>query len=206
MRRILLVRHGETGWNRADRRQGWAPTPLGERGRHQARALGRELRDRYDGDRLYTSDLRRARETADVLREATDVDTDAVIYDRDWREQNKGVLQGLGRDATASFPEYSVTESGYAAATNAPENGESPLQMRERVLDAWRRVVAATADGETTLVVTHRGPIRAVVGTVREWPLVRAYREVDPANGSLVDVEADGDGDARVAGEVVASD
>ena len=68
MNRVLFVRHGETTWNRESRIQGWASTPLTGRGRDQARATGRLLRA-AGVDRVVASDLRRARETARLLRE-----------------------------------------------------------------------------------------------------------------------------------------
>ena len=61
--RLLLVRHGETDWNAAGRIQGCTDTPLNARGRAQALALAGRLRDERP-QRLYTSPLRRARETA----------------------------------------------------------------------------------------------------------------------------------------------
>ena len=60
--RLLLVRHGETDWNAAGRIQGCTDTPLNARGRAQALALAGRLRDERP-QRLYTSPLRRARET-----------------------------------------------------------------------------------------------------------------------------------------------
>ncbi|MFC7197079.1 histidine phosphatase family protein [Halosimplex aquaticum] len=65
---LLLVRHGQTTWNRDGRIQGWADSTLTERGREQARALGSHLSAEYDVDRLVASDLRRTRETVGLLR------------------------------------------------------------------------------------------------------------------------------------------
>ncbi|PSP97202.1 hypothetical protein BRC89_12390 [Halobacteriales archaeon QS_4_70_19] len=63
MTTVLLLRHGETTWNRQGRIQGWAPTPLTERGHEQARRAGTAIADTYDVDRVVASDLRRTRET-----------------------------------------------------------------------------------------------------------------------------------------------
>ena len=62
----LIVRHGETDWNWAGRIQGQSDTPLNERGRGQARALGAALRE-VPIDAAYCSDLARARETAELV-------------------------------------------------------------------------------------------------------------------------------------------
>ena len=61
---VLLVRHGETTWNRERRVQGWAPSALTERGKQQARAAGRAIAEGHAVDRIVASDLRRAAETA----------------------------------------------------------------------------------------------------------------------------------------------
>ena len=66
MTTLHLVRHGETEWNRDGRIQGWADTPLSERGHEQARELAATLGERSIGA-IYSSDLRRAYETAEPL-------------------------------------------------------------------------------------------------------------------------------------------
>jgi broad specificity phosphatase PhoE len=66
MTTLLVARHGETDWNREGRWQGWADPALNETGRAQARHLAGELRDTAF-DAVYSSDLRRAFETAEIL-------------------------------------------------------------------------------------------------------------------------------------------
>ena len=91
MGRVLLVRHGQTTWNRAGRVQGWAPTPLTERGRAQAEALADHLATEGDLDLLRASDLRRALETAEYVARATGLEARAESA---WRERDFGCLQG----------------------------------------------------------------------------------------------------------------
>ena len=74
---LLLVRHGETDWNRERRWQGHADPPLNDTGRTQARELARQLAD-VPLEAVYASDLRRARDTAAVVAEAHRLDVVAT--------------------------------------------------------------------------------------------------------------------------------
>lgn len=169
--RVVLVRHGETDWNRENRIQGWAPSSLTERGREQARALGDHLADRYAFDRVVSSDLRRTRETTALLREQGVSPEPA--FDRAWRERSFGVYQGLTKtEVFEQYPQYTVT-SGVSAVRETPENGESLLAARERVLSGWERLLDDAAGG-TALVVTHGGPLYLLLGHVRDQNIVTA--------------------------------
>src|SRR5262245_1330412 len=94
VKRIILIRPGETDWNRQGRWQGWVATPLNEHGRRQAQALGRFVRN-IGMAALYSSDLRRARETAELLAERLGF---VPMYDARLRERNIGAWQGLTPD------------------------------------------------------------------------------------------------------------
>lgn len=193
MATVLLCRHGETTWNHERRVQGWAPTSLTDRGREQAAALAEYVAAEYDLDRLVTSDLERAAETARFLGRATGVDPE---LDRAWRERSFGRLQGLSYfELFEGYPEYALGHSGYAAAEAEPEGGESLLAMRERVLAAWDALLADLGGGEegedgdvTAAVVTHGGPLYAVTGEVKGLDLVTATLEQRQGNCALTEV------------------
>src|ERR1700681_4650301 len=101
--RILLIRHGETQWNRAGRIQGYhADSPLTATGCEQARALGARL-DREGLDALYSSDAGRTRETAEPIGAATRL---PVVHYKALRERNYGAFEG--RSFTEIEVEFSV--------------------------------------------------------------------------------------------------
>ncbi len=192
---VVLVRHGETDWNRQGRVQGWAPSRLTDRGREQARALGDHLADRYDFDRLVASDLRRTRETTTLIREHGV--TPDPTFDRAWRERDFGVYQGLTEtEVFEQYPEFAVT-NGIEAVREVPENGESLLAARERVLKGWARVLEDAA-GETVLVVAHGGPIYLVLGHVRGQDIVTAVMGHSQHNCAINELLVDGGGDIEV--------
>lgn len=202
MATVLLVRHGETAWNREGRIQGWSPTPLTERGHEQACGVAAHLAADHDVDRVVASDLRRTRETArPVVRE-----TGApVSFDRGWRERSFGVFEGvLAENFFEDHPEYGVFETGYHAATETPENGESIVEARERALDAWERLVADLGGDETVAVVTHGGPVMTIVGQLRGLDVVTQIREVRIENCSVTEVAVGSEPELVRVGEVVA--
>ena len=188
MGRILLLRHGETDWNRVDRIQGWSDISLNARGRRQARAAAQFLTDRYpDLGRLLSSDLPRATETAEAV-----VSTDAfahldVEHDHAWRERDFGVYQGQEGDRFfEENPEFAVLDGHDGAKRNVPEEGESYMAFRDRVRSAWDDLRMGV-DG-TVLVVTHSGVIRAIIAAVEGSTIESVFHEYEVENGSVTDI------------------
>jgi len=191
MGRILLLRHGETDWNRADRIQGWEDVSLNDSGREQARAAAGFLADRYPGlDRVLSSDLPRAAETAAAVTATGAFDHLTVEHDRVWRERDFGVYQG--REGDRFFrenPEFAVLDGHEDAKRNVPEGGESYRQFRERIHAAWGELTEGFE--ATVLVVTHSGVIRAIIAAVEDAGIETVFPKYDVANGSITEVVVD---------------
>jgi broad specificity phosphatase PhoE len=169
---LLLARHGETDWNRARRWQGHADRPLTERGRAQAAELARRLAD-VALDAVYSSDLRRARETAEVIAGAQRLE---LVQLPQLREVDVGSWQGLTREeAEARFPDGF---SRWLSGGTGWDDGESYGQMSTRVLSGVERI-AADHEGGRVLIVSHGGPIRAIHGSALGMN-VEAYRRIRP--------------------------
>jgi broad specificity phosphatase PhoE len=169
---LLLARHGETDWNRARRWQGHADRPLTERGRAQAADLAARLTE-IALDTVYSSDLRRARDTALAVAESQGID---LIELADLREVNVGSWEGLTREeAETRFPKgfrrWRGGETGW-------DDGETYAVMSARVLAAVNRI-AADNEGGTVLIVSHGGPIRAIHSAALGIE-VQAYRRIRP--------------------------
>jgi len=150
---LYLVRHGETEWNRIGRWQGHADVPLSERGWEQAEALAQRLK-REGGrfDAVYTSDLSRAFQTAQVVAEGLGLPIQKL---RQLREIDVGVWSGLTRaEIQQRFPGAHVT------VDHAP-GGETHDDFAARVWDAMTAL--AHQPNRTLLVVTHGGVIRAAL-------------------------------------------
>lgn len=190
MASILLVRHGETTWNREGRVQGWADTALSGLGREQARLTGEHLAGAFDVDRIVASDLRRAQETTHLLR-----DSGLPVvrrFDRAWRERDFGDYQGLDRASVAEHaPAFDA--DGSAVAIESAPGGESLDEFCRRIVSGWESLLAGLDDGETVAVVTHGGPIRTVVADVTGRDVPTLAREWSPGNCGVTEFEvADG--------------
>jgi uncharacterized phosphatase len=151
---LVLVRHGETDWNRERRFQGHADTPLNDAGRRQAGELAASLRG-DDFAAVYTSPLRRASETATIV--AAQLGLQAVELDA-LREIDVGDWQGMTvDDVKAQFPEQAA-----AAWQTGWPNGETNDQLGARVLPALLDLGDRHA-GHSIVGVTHAGPIRVAL-------------------------------------------
>jgi broad specificity phosphatase PhoE len=152
--RLILLRHGESTWNADGRMQGTADPPLSEAGRAQTRALA-PLLTRLTPDVVVTSDLLRARQTAEELGLA------GARADPRWREA------GLGR-WTGRLAEEPEAHDGWLEGSAAPPGGEAFAETCGRIAEAIAALAAAGA--ERALVVTHGGPIRAACATLAGLP------------------------------------
>lgn len=189
MTTLLLVRHGETAWNRERRVQGWAPTGLTDRGREQATAAGAWLTERYDVDRAVSSDLRRTRETAARLDEAGEGLPDPS-FDRRWRERGFGVYQGfLAEELFAHHPDHGA--ESVSSLDIAPEGGESIDAFCDRVETAWADLADGAGADETVLVVTHGGPIYFLLSHVRGQDIVTAVTGHSQHNCAINELRVD---------------
>ncbi|HQC13899.1 2,3-bisphosphoglycerate-dependent phosphoglycerate mutase, partial [Mesotoga prima] len=103
MTKLVLVRHGESTWNKENRFTGWTDVDLSEKGREEAENAGKVLKaDGYDFDLAYTSVLKRAIRTLWYIMDEMDLMWIPVI--KDWRlnERHYGALQGLNKAETAA--------------------------------------------------------------------------------------------------------
>ncbi|MFC6960816.1 histidine phosphatase family protein [Halocatena marina] len=188
MTTIVLMRHGETAWNRESRLQGWAPVPLNDQGREQANSAAAYLNtDGITPDRVVSSDLMRTRETTTAVESTIDV---SVQFDEAWRERDLGVYQGLPYETVADrFPAFGLGEAGAKAADRIPDSGESLAQVSERVVSGWQELLTASSPSETILVVTHGGPIRLLIGHIEGLSIAESVLHNRAENCSFTEIE-----------------
>ncbi len=164
--RICFIRHGETDWNVEQRVQGHVDQPLNAKGMAQALALARRFL-RGQATALYSSDLLRARQTAEPVARALDLD---IRVEQALRERNFGRCEGLTlREIAAQSPEDArAIESGNPDF--AASGGESRRQHQTRVLDCVQ-ALARAHPAQTVVVITHGGVLDVIRRRAKRLPL-----------------------------------
>lgn len=161
VKRVILIRSGETDWNHHERWQGWVAIPLNEHGRKQARALANFIRN-IGVSALYSSDLRRAADTANLLAGQLGYEP---IFDERLRERNIGLWQGMTIDEVrAWYPEDYERLRADVQEFKVP-GGESRSELQQRILDAFQDILAEDK-GETIAIVTHTTATRVLLDKI----------------------------------------
>lgn len=165
-RRIVLWRHGRTAWNAERRFQGQTDIPLDDTGVAQA-ARAATVLARLKPHRIHSSDLARARATAEALAAITGL---AVTEDVALRETYAGQWQGLTR--TELEDRFGDELQQWAAGSDLrPGGGETRSEVADRMVAAVDRALDGMAPGETLVVATHGGAARAAIGALLGLPI-----------------------------------
>ena len=156
MKRVILVRHGETDWNREDRIQGGLDIPLNKRGKQQARDIAKRL-STVPIDRIYSSRLSRAYETALEIARLHNLE---VLANSRLNELRQGEWQGMrSKEVKRAYPDlYLKWEKDPTSAT--PPGGENVRQAFQRVQKFWKENILP---GEGTDVVVAHKVINALI-------------------------------------------
>ncbi len=182
MARILLVRHGQTEWNRVERFRGRIDVPLNETGMRQGEAAGQAIAERYSVAAIYSSPLSRAAKTAEAIGRATGlpVQTMAALLDFSY-----GDWEGKSPEEVASaYPEL------YRLWVTRPDRvaipgGESLRHLRLRLAAAVEEA-AQKHHSETVVMVSHRMACKVLACYLLGLPNSHLWRiELDTASMSL---------------------
>lgn len=165
-RRIVLWRHGRTAWNAEQRFQGQSDIPLDEVGRRQAQQAARLLVE-LGPELIISSDLARARETAEMLAQIIGV---AVVPDERLRETFAGTWEG--RTRTELEQQFGDELASWSAGSMIrPGGGETRVEVAERMVEAIEESLVELAPGRTLIVATHGGAARAATGALLGLPI-----------------------------------
>jgi 2,3-bisphosphoglycerate-dependent phosphoglycerate mutase len=190
MYKIVLIRHGQSTWNLENRFTGWTDVPLSDLGREEARKAGELLKEEgFKFDIAYTSLLKRAIHTLNIVLDELDLQWIPVEKSWRWNERHYGALQGLNKAETAEkfgneqvhiwrrsydTPPQPLEESDPRHPKHDPRYADLPANELpateclkdtvERFLPYWEKEVAPVVkSGKKVIVAAHGNTIRALV-------------------------------------------
>ena len=192
MTEIIIIRHGETEWNKTGRFQGHSDVPLSAEGRTQAEALGKNLIvDHVDA--IYASDLTRAMETAAPLAARFGL---PVISDPQLRELNFGAWEGRNfNDVNAENPNAMKNFYTDPEQADIPESELFP-EFQRRVAGRVREIVAHER-GKRVVIVSHGASIRILLADLLSMP-IRSIWHLSQLNTAVNKIRFEDDGFAVV--------
>lgn len=185
MNRLVIVRHGESVWNKENIFTGWVDAPLSEKGIRQAESAGQSLKEKgFSFDIAFTSVLRRASDTLDLILKEMDI---SIPIEKSWRlnERHYGGLQGLNKDEmrekfgeeqverwrrsydvrppAKEEKEYKYKEVGEGKAPST----ESLKDTEERLLPYWKETIAPQIlSGKKIIISAHGNSIRSLIKNI----------------------------------------
>jgi broad specificity phosphatase PhoE len=170
MTRLVLIRHGQTDWNIEGRWQGHADVPLNANGHEQAARMAAVLvHERIAA--IYSSDLTRARQTAQALGEATGL---IVHVDKRLREIHQGEWQGLEISEIRSRYRDAYEAGENDPAVFAPPGGETLVQLRDRLVAALQDIYRRHP-GQCVAVVSHGFAVAMIRAHFAGMPMQKAW-------------------------------
>jgi len=164
---LFLIRHGETEWNRKLRYQGQTDIDLNETGFNQARLLSESLENQKI-TRIYTSDLKRAANTASIIAKPHDL---KLNKEKKLREISFGEWEGMNyEEITKEYPKLFKKWRNDPVSVSPPE-GETFSEFQERVIYIINRIKDLHT-GERVAIVSHGGTIRVYLAHILSMPLI----------------------------------
>ena len=169
MSSLVLIRHGQSVWNAANRFTGWTDVDLSEVGVSEAEEAGRILSS-HRIDVVHTSDLVRAQRTAEIIMSLNE-SSEGYSTKFDWRlnERNYGSLQGLNKAETAEKFGAEQVHIWRRSFDVAPPDGESLEMTAERTIPYFKEeILPDLKAGKSVLVSAHGNSLRSIVMHIEE--------------------------------------
>lgn len=186
---LILLRHGESQWNLENRFTGWEDVDLTDNGINEAKFAAKKiLEQNFHIDSVYTSILKRAKQTTDIVCHLINFDNNEIQYDWRLNERHYGALQGLNKSDTASkfgenqvkiwrrsfdisppmlnkndkrHPRFNNTFK-FIESKNLPA-GESLKMVVERIKPFWEKYFSLANFNQSSLIIAHSNSLRAII-------------------------------------------
>jgi 2,3-bisphosphoglycerate-dependent phosphoglycerate mutase len=194
-RLLVLVRHGQSDWNLKNLFTGWKDPSLTEQGIAEARAAGEKLKQAgYRFDIAFTSDLKRAQDTLDIMLDKIGQRDLPIVKDKALNERDYGELTGLNKDDARKRWGEEQVQIWRRSFDIAPPGGESLKDTAARVLPYFEKeILPRVLKGERVLVSAHGNSLRALIMALENLSgqeIVR--RELETGVPIIYQLKADG--------------
>jgi 2,3-bisphosphoglycerate-dependent phosphoglycerate mutase len=192
---LVLVRHGQSDWNLKNLFTGWKDPGLTEQGIAEAKAAGEKLKQGgYRFDVAFTSDLKRAQDTLDIMLDKLGQTDLLVIKNKALNERDYGELTGLNKDDARQRWGEEQVHIWRRSFDIAPPGGESLKDTAARVLPYFKKeILPRVLKGERALVSAHGNSLRALIMALENLSgeeIVR--RELETGVPIVYQLKADG--------------
>lgn len=186
--RLLLVRHAETDCNNKGIFLGWIDESLNQNGILQAEKIAKRLKN-INIDIIFSSDLKRAKETAEIINKYHHV---KIEFKRELRERNFGIFQGKPKEKLFD----AVKKSNIEFHKYKPKDGESCLEVQKRVVNFFKKIAKKYSD-KTVLIVTHGAVIMELLFYLTKLPR-NEYRKLEQDKTALNIIKINKDGTSQI--------
>lgn len=160
---LIIVRHGQSVWNLENRFTGWQDVDLTEKGKQEAADAGTAMKEEHI-DLAFTSELKRAQHTLEIILKICDKENIPVVKDKSLNERSYGDLEGLNKGDTALKYGNEKVIIWRRSFDVAPPGGESLKDTAERVVPYYQQHIAPKlAEGKNVLIVAHGNSLRALM-------------------------------------------
>jgi 2,3-bisphosphoglycerate-dependent phosphoglycerate mutase len=162
---LVLVRHGQSEWNKLNLFTGWRDVELSERGIEEARKAGHALKKAgFTFDIAFTSALKRAQDTLDIILEELGQTDIPIERDQALNERDYGDLAGLNKDDARERWGDEQVHAWRRSYDTPPPGGESLKDTAERVLPYYEeKILPLVKEGKDVIVSAHGNSLRALI-------------------------------------------
>lgn len=169
MSKLIILRHGESEWNKLNLFTGWEDVSLTDQGKIEAKLAAFAIQNlKVDVNHAYTSALKRAKDTLEIVLYILKKDT-PIISDQALNERNYGSLTGMNKDEARNKWGDEQVKLWRRSYDVAPENGESLKDTCERTIPYFKKnILPKLYDGENVIITAHGNSLRSIIMYVEE--------------------------------------
>ena len=169
MSKLIILRHGESEWNKLNLFTGWEDVSLTDQGKIEAKLAAFAIQNlKVDVNHAYTSALKRAKDTLEIVLYILKKDI-PIISDQALNERNYGSLTGMNKDEARNKWGDEQVKLWRRSYDVAPENGESLKDTCERTIPYFKKnILPKLYDGENVINTAHGNSLRSIIMFVEE--------------------------------------